>query len=84
MSEVKQTISNTDFSSGMNELVNGWFKRWRDRPGMTQSDWDTCIAELTELGHRYNYKLVLAIGAALVEEIERRDREHEQLVPGDA
>ena len=84
MSEVKQVISNTDFSPAMNELVNGWFKRWRDRQSMTDADWDTCISELTELGHRYNYKLVLAIGAALVEEIERRDREHEQLVPGDA
>ena len=77
-------IPNNQFRDAMNELVNGWFKRWRDRQGMTQPDWDTCIAELTELGHRYNYKLVLAIGAALVEEIERRDREHEQLVPGDA
>ena len=82
--ETKQTITNADFSAGMSELVNGWFKKWRDRQGMTQSDWDTCISELTELGHKYNYKLVLAIGAALVEEIERRDREHEQLVPGDA
>lgn len=77
-------IPNDQFRDAMNELVNGWFKHWRDRTGMTQSDWDTCIAELTELGHKYNYQLILAIGAALVEEIERRDREHEQLVPGDA
>ena len=84
MSEVKQVISNTAFSPAMNELVNGWFKRWRDRQGMTQPDWDTCIAELTELGHRDNYKLVLAIGAALVEEIERRDKEHGKLFPGNA
>ena len=77
-------ICNEDFNKVMNGLINQWFRKWRDRQGMTQSDWDTCIAELTELGHRYNYKLVLAIGAALVEEIERRDRKHEQLVPGDA
>ena len=77
-------ICNEDFNKVMNGLINQWFRKWRDRQGMTQADWDTCIAELTELGHKYNYKLVLAIGAALVEEIERRDREHEQLVPGNA
>lgn len=74
MSEVKQVISNSDFSPAMNELVNGWFKRWRDRQDMTDADWDICIAELTELGHKYNYRLIMAIGAALVEELERRDK----------
>ena len=77
-------ICNEDFNKVMNGLINQWFRKWRDRPGMTQSDWDTCSQELTELVHKYNYKVVLAIGAALVEELERRDREHEQLVPGNA
>lgn len=67
-------ICNEDFNKAMNGLINQWFRKWRDRTGMTYADWDTCIAELTELGHKYNYKLVLAIGAALVEEIERRDK----------
>lgn len=82
--ETKQTITNADFSAGMSEQVNGWFKKWRDCTGMTQDDWDTCISELTDLGHKYNYRLIMAIGAALVEEIERRDKENGKLVPGDA
>ena len=50
---VKQTISNTDFSSGMNELVNGWFKRWRDRTGMTDAD---CERKLQEAWRDYGRK----------------------------
>lgn len=70
-------ISNADFSAGMNELVNKWFKRWRDHYPMTDDDWHACIVEETEITRKYPYEVIGRIGVDLVEELERRDKQHE-------
>lgn len=68
-------MSNADFSSGMNKLVNTWFKRWRDGGGqMTDAAWMYCIQELTDIHKEYPYQLIREIGSALVAELERRDK----------
>lgn len=66
-------IPNDEFREVMNEIINVWFKRWRDNAAsLTQTDWDVCITELTDIGHRHNYKFVHELGAVLVSELERR------------
>lgn len=69
----EQPIPNDLFRDGVNKLVNQWFRRWRDARLAEQSDWDTCISELTEIGHECPYALIAEIGAALVAELERRN-----------
>lgn len=69
----EQSIPNDLFRDGVNKLVNQWFRRWRDARLAEQSDWDTCISELTEIGHEFPYTLIAEIGAALVAELERRN-----------
>lgn len=66
-------IPNNLFRDGVNKLVNQWFRRWRDAHFAKQSDWDTCISELTAIGHEFPYTLIAEIGAALVAELERRN-----------
>ena len=68
-----QPIPNDLFRDGVNKLVNQWFRRWRDMRLVKQSDWDTCILELTAIGHEYPYELIADIGAVLVAELERRN-----------
>lgn len=65
-------ISNDDFRAAISAVINGWFKKWRDHQFSNQSEWDSCIAELTEIARQYDSALIRQIGAALVEEIERR------------
>lgn len=65
-------ISNDEFRAAISEIVNQWFKRWRDHKFSKQAEWDSCIAELAEIGRRHDFKVIHMIGAALVEEIERR------------
>lgn len=69
----EQSIPNDLFRDGVNKLVNQWFRRWRDARLAEQSDWDTCISELTEIGHEFPYTLIAEIGVALVAELERRN-----------
>ena len=68
-------ITNTDFSAGMNRLVNVWFRKWRDCGGqMTDNAWDACVREFVEVCQQYPYQIIRDIGCALVEELERRDK----------
>lgn len=70
-------ITNTDFSAGMNRLVNVWFRKWRDCGGqMTDNAWTACIQELTDVHKQYPYQLIREIGTALVAELERRDKQN--------
>ena len=71
MSE-RTTIDNTAFSGAMNELVNGWFKRWRDRR-ITDSDWEQVADELDAVYTKHPYILIREIGVSLVRELERRN-----------
>lgn len=67
------TISNDNFRAAISAIINGWFKKWRDHQFANQAEWDSCISELTEIGHKFPYKLIAEIGAALVAELERRN-----------
>ena len=66
------TTPNEVFLAGVNELVNAWFKRFRDMD-MTGADWDACVKELNEISKKHNSRLIDRIGIALLEELERRD-----------
>ena len=70
-------IPNDCFRDGMNSLVNDWFRKWRDHYPMTDDDWYTCIVEETEIVRKYPYEVIGRIGVDLVEELERRDKQHE-------
>lgn len=68
------TITNDNFRVAISAVINTWFKKWRDHRFSNQAEWDACISELTETAHPYQSKLINQIGAALVEEIERRQK----------
>lgn len=70
--EKRSTIDNTAFSSAMNELVNQWFKRWRDHP-ITDSDWEQVADELNAVYTKHPYILIRDIGISLIRELERRN-----------
>ncbi len=71
--EIKMdTISNDNFRAAISSIINGWFKKWRDHQFANQAEWDSCISELTKTAAPYDSTLIRQIGAALVEEIERR------------
>lgn len=70
--EERSTIDNTAFSSAMNELVNQWFKRWRDRT-ITDSDWEQVADELDAVYTKHPYILIRDIGISLIRELERRN-----------
>ena len=72
MNSTNKPISNDDFRAAMTELVNTWFKKWRDFQFANSSYWDICIDELVMITSKYDSVLIRQIGAALVEEIERR------------
>lgn len=66
-------IPNDVFRDAMTALVNGWFRKWRDRD-LSDADWNHVIEELGEVGKKYPYEIVSKVGIGLLEEIERRDK----------
>jgi hypothetical protein len=69
-------ICNEDFNKVMNGLINQWFRKWRDHTGWTDDDWDKCVAEFIDICRQYPYQIIRDIGCALVEELERRDKQN--------
>lgn len=72
MNSTNKPISNDDFRAAISAIINGWFKKWRDHHFAGQPEWNACIDELTAIARQYDSALIRQIGAALVEEIERR------------
>lgn len=66
-------IPNDTFRDAMTALVNGWFRKWRDKD-LTDKDWDDLVREIGDIARKYPYEVVNKIGIQLLEEIERRDK----------
>ena len=64
--------SYTIFSQSMNDLVNGWFRKWWSRK-IADSDWEQVADELDAVYTKHPYILIREIGVSLVRELERRN-----------
>lgn len=73
MNKEYKTIPFKELKQALNLLYNEWFVAWRDVK-LTEENWSQVVHQLVQITGQYDYPVVMALGQALLKELEERNK----------